>query len=115
MPRHDGTGPMGEGPVTAGGFGYCRSGVGSFFWARSSMLNTSGFQGSAGRGFRQRIGRGRRFDTGFWTNSGSWDMPVSVDDEVEWLKGNAGAMETELETIRKRITELEKIQKGDAG
>ena len=51
MPGGDGTGPMGRGPMTGGGFGYC-SGYGGVMTRRSSW-------GGFGRGMRRAFGWGR--------------------------------------------------------
>ena len=65
MPRLDGTGPMGEGPLTGGGRGNCNTGIG---------FNKGLGQGIIGRGFGpgRGFGRGRGFgpDRGFGRGRG---------------------------------------------
>lgn len=51
MPRFDGTGPMGEGPLTGGGRGNCNTGI--------------GFNKGIGQGFSRGFGQGRGFGRGF--------------------------------------------------
>ncbi len=122
MPRGDGTGPAGLGPMTGRAAGYCAGypvagymnpvpGRGYFGWGR-------GFGGRGG-------GRGRRnwyYATGLtgWQRaavgmppfaSGYVDAPdVPPAQEAEMLRNQAGAIKSELREIENRIAVLEKAQ-----
>lgn len=99
MPGGDGTGPMGAGPMTGGGRGFC--GVGN------SVRRFFGFgRGPWGGGF----GRGRR--GGFYTGGSSWrarfgGQTIDRQEEMGLLKEHAELLSQELEDVRKRIAGLE--------
>jgi len=67
MPRYDGTGPAGEGPLTGGGAGDCisdgestRRGLLGFGFGRGLGRRGRGLRGAGfGRNIRIRGGRGR--------------------------------------------------------
>ncbi len=113
MPRGDGTGPMGMGPMTGRGAGFC-AGYGAPGYANAGWGPARGF----GRGF----GRGRGF--GWWRRGGpapgvvpgapgyaranpwgAWE--ISREEELEYLKGQAGALKEELDAITRRVGQLE--------
>ena len=125
MPFGDRTGPMGWGPMTGRGAGYCAGypvpgfmdpppGRGFWGWGR-------GFWGrGGGRGWRHCY-----YATGLpgWARAGAgapaWGMPVdphlapfgpplTSEQQTEILKGQAEYFEGALEEIRKRIEELER-------
>ncbi|MBW1669399.1 MAG: DUF5320 domain-containing protein [Deltaproteobacteria bacterium] len=116
MPGFDGTGPMGAGPMTGGGRGFCNP-----YWAGYGR----GF--GWGRGFGRGFGYGRSFRGGFgrgfaWRRFAppwaGWYGPaygpaygspyaMSPEDEVVMLKDEASAIKDELDAINKRIQELE--------
>jgi len=98
MPGFNGTGPMGEGPMTGGGRGNCNP-YGRFSGAR-------GFGG--GRGMRNGFGRGHGYGRGFGRR-GAYGVPYSATpyDEATMLKADAQAMKNELDAINRRIQELE--------
>jgi hypothetical protein len=109
MPGFDRTGPMGAGPMTGGARGRCNpSNVGY------DLRFTAG--GNMGRGLRRGFrggnapGRNRGFGRGY-----GWYPPVDdpffqpdTNGEIEMLKAQAGYMKSSLDTIHKRIDELEK-------
>jgi len=80
MPRQDGTGPQGMGPLTGRGFGPCGLGLG---WRRRS---------GAGRGM------GRYF--------GNWNEPQTKEDQAKALADYKKALEEELEDVSKEEKEL---------
>jgi len=90
MPRLDGTGPRGLGPMTGGGRGYCRVSP-----------------GARGMGYR----RGGVFSR----YSGApvmpyWMAPVAAptaEQEIDLLKSEAAALKKELDLIDSRIKHLE--------
>ena len=89
MPRFNGTGPAGMGPMTGWGMGYCSGTRQAHFAGRGP-----------GRGLARGWGRGRGF--GF--------APATKDDEMEFLKQRAEALETELAETRKVLQEFESDQ-----
>ena len=118
MPRGDGTGPMGMGPMTGRGAGYC-AGYNAPGFANS--IPGRGFWGG-GRGFGGG-GRGHRnmyYATGLpgWARFGGEPyatpyaaqpyMPqINPEQELDYLKGQAEYFKTALEDIKKRIDEME--------
>jgi len=108
MPGGDGTGPMGMGPMSGRGAGFC----GGF-----------GVPGSAnpvmGRG---RGGRGRGLGRMFWAAGVpvwarlGWGAlsyafgPPTPEVERETLKQQMGAMEAQLDAIKRRLEELQGSQ-----
>ncbi len=110
MPRGDGTGPMGMGPMTGRAAGFC---------AGFGMPGYANF----GRGFEMGLGRGRGMGRGWrnwfyatglpgWMRFGGNAMPYSYpkpDPELERkaLKNHAEALQTELNLIQNRLSELE--------
>jgi hypothetical protein len=109
MPRGDGTGPAGVGPMTGRGAGSC-----------------AGF-GTAGCGFgmgfgRSRAGSGAGFGGRGWRNwfhatglpywmrtvgPQSPDVRPNPDVQKQALRNQAQALEAELDSIKKRLTEMD--------
>ena len=119
MPAGDGTGPVGAGPMTGRGAGYCagygvpgyanqvRGGRGGGFGG-----GFGGGRGSGGRGWRNRFyATGIPFSRlGFQQRSdfnAPYDAPV--ESELGMLKNRAESMKREMELINSRITELESL------
>ncbi|MGB9822416.1 MULTISPECIES: DUF5320 domain-containing protein [Thermodesulfovibrio] len=99
MPWGDRTGPLGAGPRTGRGLGYC------------SGFATPGYMNPApGRGLGR--GRGWRCFGGFrgrfrWF----WRTPffgISSREEVDLLREEAEMLRKNLEAVEKRLSELEK-------
>lgn len=119
MPRGDRTGPAGMGPMTGRAAGFCAG------FGVPGYANNVGGRGFWGRG--RGMGRGRGFG---WARAGfggpAWGgvmnpyaygaAPVApnitVQQELEALKGQAEYLEDSLVGIRKRMEELES-QKSD--
>ena len=114
MPGFDGTGPMGAGPMTGGGWGNCNP-SGRYYGAPRYGL---------GRGFRGGFGRGRgAWGRGFgrqgaYAPAAGWygpaygapygnPYPMTPDDEMNMLRDEANGIKNELDAINKRIEELE--------
>lgn len=111
MPRGDGTGPMGYGPMTGRAAGYC-AGYGVPGYANPGV--------GRGLGFRRGFGFGRGYRWAYrpvgvpvWARP-NYDIvepapPYRPDKETEkrLLRERAEYLEDELKTIKKRIDELE--------
>jgi hypothetical protein len=102
MPGFDRSGPMGDGPMTGGGFGRC-SGM---------NVPAGGFGRGMGRGRNcarrggtfSQFGRGR----GFGFAAGPAREPGSLaENEVNYLKAEAQQLERYLQSLNKQISDLE--------
>ena len=100
MPRGDGTGPLGQGPLTGRGMGFCAG------------FNTPGFMNPGFRGFR-RFARG--FARGFGRGLGFRRLvtePVldetvlNEEEEKKILEANLEDLKAEIKEIEKRLKEL---------
>ena len=114
MPRGDSTGPMGMGPMTGRQAGYCAG------------YNMPGFLNSAcGRGMGMGFGRGanlggrggrfrrrnRFFTTGvpgraWFGGSAAPYQQADLKTEKQALKSQAEYLQSEMDTIKKRLDEL---------
>jgi len=117
MPFGDRTGPLGLGPRTGRGAGYC-----SGFAAPGFMNRGGGFgffgggRGGGGRGWRNWF-----YATGLtgWQRAGFWPWcwpayaGATQEQEVAALKGLAERLEGALGSIRKRVEELETKAKAE--
>jgi len=122
MPGGDRTGPLGMGPMTGRGAGYCAG------YPVPGYMNPYGGRGSGmagGRGFGRGMGRGFRRGFGAVAPGYQWGVPtvppfptaaaygspygpaVAPEQELEELKNQAGYLTDTLEDIKKRIDELE--------
>jgi len=118
MPRGDGTGPMGLGPMTGRAAGYCAGyQVPGFMNPIPGRWFGMGF--GRGRGFRGG-GRGWRhwyYATGLpgWARAGYYGVPPvpppiaapTAEQEVVMLRSQAEQLQKVLTEIQKRIEELE--------
>ncbi|MGC8943040.1 MAG: DUF5320 domain-containing protein [Caldisericia bacterium] len=132
MPYGDRTGPLGYGPRTGRGLGFCSG------YRTPGSLNPIGFNWGFRRGFGVGFGRGfgggfggtrggfgRGFG-GYWTytrrNFGNqfYDYPTpysstkpiySAKEEKDILLEESKNLERELDAIKERISELEKKSK----
>jgi len=74
MPRRNGTGPMGNGPMTGRGMGYCR--------------------GGAGVGYGYGMGRGAGFGRGLgW---GMYVAPISLTERKRMLEEELKQLEAQM-------------------
>ena len=109
MPGFDGTGPMGQGPMTGGGRGYCAMPVNI---AGGRPFGKGAFYGrGGGRGWRNCF-----YATGLpgWMRAqrgmqafGGFDRTVSKEDELVTLKSQAAYLKDELDAIQTRVQDLE--------
>lgn len=117
MPFGDGTGPMGMGPMTGRGAGYC---AGYSVPGNMNPVGGRGFGGGWGRGFGRGRGGGWGRGRGFWSG---WNYPVGApvygvapvasgtEQELVALKQQSEYLQGALEDISKRIEEIEAEQK----
>ena len=112
MPRGDGTGPMGLGPMTGRGLGYCAG------YRVPGFANPAGYGlgrgmawgrgGGGGRGLALRRGRG-----GFAPPYAGFVPPVAgvfptaVPDEETALKSHLSVLEQQLSAVKARLQEIE--------
>jgi hypothetical protein len=113
MPRGDGTGPMGMGPMTGRAAGYCVE------YATPGFMNTLPGRGmGGGRGWGRGFGRGRGMGWGRgWMYPGvGYPVPYAAppaapQDEPAALKEQAKYLTESLDDINRRLAELEKGKK----
>jgi len=109
MARGDKSGPMGQGPMTGRGLGYCAG--------YDSPGFTNGFGGGRGqgRGFGGGRGQGRGFGGGHTQGRGfGFNAPNATqfqganNDEISSLKAQAEALKMAQMEIERRLNNLEK-------
>ena len=94
MPRGDGTGPTGMGPMTGRGAGYCAGG-----FRNVPMRGGMGY----GRGFGFRRAQG-------WGAPGYYSVApnyLSQEEERDILLQQTQALEREVQYMKERLRELE--------
>jgi len=114
MPGFDGTGPRGMGSRTGWGRGVCPPGA-----EKGDAYGGGGYRGAVRGGMPWGGGRGRAWGGGRgrgWYGPAGFNAPSygtydpyagpDAQQEMEFLKNQAAAMEQELGNIRKRIDEL---------
>jgi len=119
MPGFDGRGPMGAGPMTGGGRGFCNPARNNAGFAGGSMMGrTAGFGRGLGlrRGCGFGFGRGAGFGRGLgpaesYPNVGYapyyGGYAASPKDEATTLRREAEYMKQQLDAVNRRIEELE--------
>jgi hypothetical protein len=126
MPRGDGTGPAGMGPMTGRGAGYCAG------YSVPGYANTFGGRYPAGRrAFGGGFGQGRgyrnwyystglpgwsRFNIGLpaWGRTAGYPYygaDINPEQEIEILKSQSENLKQQLGDINKRVEELKKEEK----
>ena len=114
MPGGDGTGPVGQGPMTGRATGFCAGNSvpgytnavgGRRFWARGR---------GGGRGWRNWFGLARP-RAGYRRLGYGGVVPfaqgLTVEQEVKGLKGQAEFLQNNLSQVSERIEQLEKESK----
>ena len=121
MPRGDGTGPAGMGPMTGRGAGYCAG------YPVPGFMNPGGGRGMAwgrGGGGGMGMGWGRGRGGGGWGRGWAADPsaygaayappvppayygPPSPEQEMDMLRSQADWLKVQMDTISKRLQELE--------
>ncbi len=121
MPGFNGTGPMGMGPRTGGGFGYCSPGSGP-----GMMFNRGAYYGVGRGGYPRGGGRGRAWGGGrgfgwrtfapgpYYQFSPGTANPPDPAVERGFLEQQARELQEELEAIRQRMEEIGKTGKSGA-
>jgi hypothetical protein len=112
MPRFDRTGPMGQGPRTGGGFGYCGSNAGaeSFGGFRSiggfgrGRRNWRAYGGGFGYGGRPRFG-GEGYYPGVYPR-------VSRKEERDYLMDHIANLKADIEIMEDRLAALDSGKEG---
>jgi len=139
MPGGDRTGPVGMGPMTGRAGGYC-AGYGAPGYMNPVLGRGFGWGAGRGSGFGRGGGMGRRnrfYATGLtgWQQAAygypvygggmPYNMPyppapnssyaadLSKEDALNALKGQTQYFEDALESVKKRVAELEEESKGE--
>ena len=123
MPRGDGTGPMGLGPMTGRAAGFC---AGNFVPGYANPAFGRGYFGRGrGGGFGGGGGRGRRnwyYATGLtglqrapmgmpaYGGAYPYESEITPKQEADILKNEASMLKKQLDDIQNRIETLEKLQ-----
>jgi len=113
MPRGDGTGPLGLGPMTGRAMGYCAG------FPVPGYLNPGYGWGWFGRGRGLGWRRWRRWAWAYpyagWVYPPAVPFapfgPVDAKSQAEFLREQARILEEELGAVRERLAELEKEKK----
>ena len=129
MPRGDGTGPAGMGPMTGRAAGYCAGytvpGYANPAGGRFPRAGRFFAGGRGGRGYRNwywatGLTGWQRYNAGMPAWSGMYAPPVNpviypnvvqtmtTDEEKEMLKEQAGFLKQQIDEIQLRLEELEK-------
>lgn len=99
MPGLDGTGPLGMGPMTGGGRGFCSP------WGIGAFMRTYGIPG--------RWAYGHAYRPRWWF--APWAMPFiplrSREQGLSFLRRQADLMKAGLDEVEARIEELSKETK----
>jgi hypothetical protein len=110
MPGLDRNGPRGAGPMTGGRRGFC----GCTRGATDMAVYGGGYGYGRGMGFRRGFGRGRGYGFGPagvgypYPQAQGTGHPVSKTDAIEMLRVDADAMRKSLESVQRKIAQLEK-------
>ena len=106
MPRGDGTGPMGEGPMTGRGAGFCSG------FAVPGVAGTLGRFG--GLGCRRGLGGGMRgavmqARNRFMAQTYA-EVGAAAANEKDLLSRQMNALETQLQQVKQRLDQLSSPQ-----
>lgn len=112
MPRRDGSGPAGQGPVTGRGLGVCTGvnstaygyGMGFGMGRRAGFGMGSGMGRRAGFGMGSGMGRGAGFGMGF--NSFYNVAPTANMSQKEYLTAEMDILKERLEVISSQLENL---------
>ncbi len=112
MPRGDRTGPVGEGPQTGRGMGFCagydhpgyiNQGRGYARGFGGGFRGGFGPGGGFGRGFRGGFGRGFRYGSGSFYSENIPDVSEKtvIENEIRILKDQLSSLEGRLSSLGK--------------
>ncbi len=96
MPRGDGTGPLGQGPMTGRGLGNC-----------AGNDRAGGFGRGYGYGFGRGFGAGRGFGRGWGFGFGAGNRPVDKETEKSWLENAIAGLKSQLQSLENRRKDIE--------
>ncbi len=124
MPGGDRRGPLGYGPMTGRGMGFCagydRGGFAGYGQGRGFGMRGGGpgfHRGNFGRYGRGRGYRNRFFNAAPAMPYGDWGyrevFELTPEREMDMLKNEAKAIQEELDFIQARIKDLENISQGN--
>ena len=104
MPYGDNTGPMGYGPRSGRGMGFC-NGYDAPGAVNGGRMSGGGFGRGFGRGMGRGMARGFGFHRGFAPGGG---VPVATPavDEKQFLAAEVEALSRQLEAAKKRLDQL---------
>jgi hypothetical protein len=105
MPRGNGTGPLGMGPMTGRRTGYC---AGYGMPGNPNRRSDLGMGPGQMRGWRRGCGRHSMYDSPVsprWSAKTPFTMPVS-EDEKQVLQKQAEILQNRLNEIKGRLDEL---------
>ena len=115
MPGGDRTGPMGAGPMTGRGFGFCNGFGNPGYVTPARGFRMAGRWGGFGRGRQfRRLGWGMPFGSGsYGPVDGSYGpaQQPSREEEIEMLQADAKEIKDTLQQINFRIDQLQKEKK----
>ena len=98
MPGKDGSGPLGNGPITGRGFGSCELRKDMYLQNRNRTFSTeNGAYCGKGRGFRNRY-----YADGFFPA----DSNVPQIDVKHYLKNKLKNLEQEISSVKNRLTKI---------
>ena len=115
MPRGDKTGPMGEGPRSGRGKGFCSGSDQPGYMdtetaGRGMGQGGRGLGRGAGRGMGQGQGGGRGSGRGLgrgWRNNAQTESSYEEVEDKETLVNKARQLEAELAAVKNKLTDLE--------
>ena len=112
MPRGDGTGPMGMGPMTGRGAGYCGGRGVAGVASRAPGLGFGRGRGGRGGGHGRRnmfyatgLTGWQRAAMGVSAPSAATAAPTA-EAEKQFLETQVGAIQSQLDEVKKRLAEL---------
>jgi len=105
MPWGDRTGPLGLGPRSGRGLGYC-AGFDSPGFVKPGPGWGFGWRRGWGRGWCRGWGRGWGRGWRWWFFFGEWGKPFTEEDEARFLEKEAELLRKQLSAVEKRLGEL---------
>ena len=118
MPGFDGTGPLGLGPRTGGGFGFCPPVAGRRFPVMGA--GRGGFPWGGGRGRTFGGGRGWWWRTAVYPYFSPWypwypstpeEEKANLEEELAFLKNRITEINAHLEELKEELKVKEEPQK----